>query len=62
MLTQETKAKIDSMTYAEMLRQWRFAPSGNPMFQGEVGNYFFQSMREKKKNVDFVAISKNIGW
>ena len=34
------KERIDRMSYEEMLRIWRFAPFGNPMFQGKAGDYF----------------------
>jgi hypothetical protein len=65
MILQYIKNKIDEMNYAEMLSKWRFSPSGNPMFEGETGDYFRQSMNEKKEKLapgEHVAISKAIGW
>ena len=63
-LTEELKAKIDAMSYMEMLGQWRFAEVGSPWFQGEVGKYFSDSMFGKR-DADpeaAVAASKAIGW
>lgn len=60
-----TKAKIDAMTYQQLLEKWRFAPLGDPMFQGESGHYFEQRMKEKRSEVGdagHIAASKAIGW
>lgn len=61
-LTEEWKQQIDNMSYRDMLTRWRFAPVGDPMFQGETGDYFTKVMFEKKKTVNHVAISKEIGF
>lgn len=59
----DIKAKIDAMPYAEMLYKWRFAAIGDPLFQGETGDYFAKVMKEKKpSDEERVRISKNIGW
>ncbi len=60
----DIKARIDAMTYEEMLRRNRFAPSGDPLFQGDVGKYFIKVMREKRAEDPggAVAASKRIGW
>lgn len=59
-LTPELKAKIDGMTRVEMASRWRFAPIGDPLFQGESGVYFAQRFKE----LDGMSpeISKHIGW
>jgi hypothetical protein len=65
MITKELKQQIDSMNYESMLTKWRFAPVGDPMFQGEVGDYFSKIMSEKKEllsSEEQVQISKDIGW
>ena len=62
MITEEIKTKIDNMSYKSMLSLWRFAPSGDPMFKGEVGKYFGDVMAEKRKTADHVSTSKYIGW
>ena len=64
-LTDKVKAKIDAMSYEDMLRDWRHAPLGAELFQGESGEYFTIAMAEKRKEVsggDHVAASKRIGW
>ena len=48
----ELKASIDAMSYESMLYRWRFAPFGDPFFQGEAGKYFAEVMSEKKKSAD----------
>ena len=63
-LTIENKAAIDEMTYEQLLRRWRFSPSGDPWFQGETGEYWSKRMKElRQKNPSgHVAASKRIGW
>lgn len=61
-LTKELKKEIDEMSYESMLSQWRFAIAGTLMFQDKSGDYFAKVMAEKKKSVDYMQISKNIGW
>ena len=58
------KAIIDGMTYEDLLRRWRFAPPGDPMFQGDAGKYYedrMQTLRDSDSG-DAVAASKRIGW
>jgi len=61
-LTEKLKEEINGMSYESMLRQWRSSPFGALIFEGESGDYFLKVMQEKKKKVDYVQISKNIGW
>lgn len=64
-LTQEVKNRIDGMTYQEMLSKWRFAPSGDSIFQGDSGKYFSEVMNRKREEVgpaEHTAASKAIGW
>ena len=59
------KKQINNMAYSETLSKWRFAPLGDPMFQGELGEYFIKVMAEKESKLisgEKTAISKNIGW
>lgn len=61
----EMKAWIDSASYDELLRKWRFSPAGDPFFCGEVGSYYRQRMAEKREQVGHdghVAASKAAGW
>jgi hypothetical protein len=60
-----TKKLIDQMPYTEMFSKWRFAPVGDPMFQGEVGDYFAKVMKDKRIQVgdaEHTRISKQLGW
>jgi hypothetical protein len=61
-LTPENKQTIDDKSYEGLLSRWRFAPSGDPWFQGETGQYWAKRMAELRDTVDHVAISKMIGW
>ncbi len=65
-LTDKLKATIDSMSYEDMLRNWRFAPIGDALFQDESGDYFSKRMKELRSQPDadarHVAASKSIGW
>jgi hypothetical protein len=64
-MTDKTKKEIDDMPYEAMLRRWRFAPIGDPMFTGEVGEYYSEVMATKRNQVgnkEHVAASKHIGW
>ena len=56
------KKQIDEMSYEQLLRLWRFAPVGEPLIQGDTGEYYSSVMGEKKNHVDHVAASKRIGW
>lgn len=59
------KAWIDNASYEQLLSRWRFAPVGDPVFQGDTGDYYAKVMREKKEQVggaEHVRISKAIGW
>ena len=65
MIDQKLKRQIDAMDYETMLRRWRFSPSGDPMFQGEVGEYFKEEMFKKRdalSGAEQVKISKAVGW
>jgi len=62
-LTEENKKHIDSLSYEQLLRKWRFSPSGDPWFQAETGNYWGERMNELKAKCDNpAAVSKTIGW
>lgn len=65
-LTAENKAKIDSMSYERLLRRWRYAPAGDPWFQGETGKYWGVRMKELRSKPGgdkmHTAASKEIGW
>lgn len=59
------KEWIDNASYVELLRKWRFSKSGDPFFQGEIGEYYKEKMEEVKKSLphsEVVAASKRVGW
>lgn len=64
-LTPDNKEKIDAMPYERLLSHWRFAPAGDPWFQGETGSYWSDRMRELRDkpngNAIHVAASKILG-
>ena len=64
MIDESTKNRINDMNYEQMLRKWRFAPIGDPLFQGEAGDYFAEVMKTKKSQLtDWkqARISKKVG-
>lgn len=64
-MTEEQKNWIDNASYQDLLRKWRFAPSGDPMFQDEAGKYYTEVMAKQRAelpNEVHVAASKSIGW
>jgi len=65
MTTQEAKQKIDDSSYERLLSHWWYAPAGDPMFVGEIGEYYTKVMSEKRQAVGpgaAVAASKAIVW
>jgi len=64
-IDKEMKAWIDGASYEELLRRWRFAPSGDPIFQGETGDYYTKVMAKKREEIgpgEHTKASKKIGW
>ncbi len=64
MTDNERKKWIDSASYEQLLSRWRLAPLGDPMFQGEVGDYY-REVLSRKRDADpgeHVRASKSIGW
>lgn len=61
-MNERTKRWIDAATYQDLLTKWRFASVGDPMFQGEIGEYYSKAMAEKRKTADHIQASKNVGW
>ncbi len=59
-LTQEIKDQIDTMSQYSMAHKWRFAKIGDPLLQGEVGDYFCESFKNKGGMTP--EISKDLGW
>jgi hypothetical protein len=64
-IKESIKQLIDDMSYEGMLESVRFAQIGEPLFCGEVGEYFAEVMNKKRKEIGdagHTAASKKIGW
>ena len=65
-LNESRKVYIDSLSYEALLSHCRFAPVGDPWFQGETGKYWMNRMSELRNipggNDVHVSASKGIGW
>ena len=62
-LTDENKTYIDSLSVEALLERARFAPIGDPWFQGETGTYWMKRLAELRNanNGAYVAASKRMG-
>jgi len=59
------KQWIDNATYEQLLQKWRFAPSGDSFFVGEVGSYYTEVLSKKRNGLSHaeqVSISKRVEW
>jgi hypothetical protein len=64
-MSKRNKEWIDNASYKELLYRWRYAPAGDPMFVGETGSYFENTMHKKKLLLspeEASNISKQISW
>ena len=62
---EQMRAWVDEASYEELLMRWRFAPSTDTIFHGDLGRHFVQTMASKKNALaisDQVTISKRVGW
>jgi hypothetical protein len=65
MTKEEMIAWIDKSNYEALLYSWRFGKSGDPMFEGDVGQHYSEVMFKKREALplgEAVRISKLIGW
>lgn len=61
----DQKEWIDTASYYALMNRWRFSKSGDPIFQGEAGDYYKKVMtelRQKVGNAEHVRVSKNLGF
>jgi hypothetical protein len=58
------KEWIDNASLEDLLRKWRFAPSGDPFFQEEVGDHYWRVMQAKREADprEWTRVSKKVGW
>lgn len=61
-MNERIKEWIDGASYEQLLSKWRYSPIGDPMLQGEAGEYYSKIMFQKKSTVNHVQASKNVGW
>ena len=62
-MTDDQKLWIDNASYEELLRKWRFAAVGDPIFRGDSGTYYAQTMRRKRpSDEEHAEVSKKIGF
>ena len=64
MTEQEMRNWIDNASYEQLLSKWRFAPVGDPLLQGEMGDHYAAEFA-RRRNEDparHVRASKKIGW
>lgn len=62
---QELRNWIDSTDDLDtLLRRWRFAKVGDPMFQGDIGDYYAKKMfgMRDADPTEWTAASKRVGW
>lgn len=65
MTKEEMVAWIDNASYAQLLEKWRFAPDGDALLRGEVGQHFYNVMAQKADQLpdeEIAKISKSVGW
>ena len=56
---------ISKATYKDLLLKNRFGVSGDPIFMGELGKIFTETMHKRKDELSpekQVLISKEVGW
>jgi hypothetical protein len=64
-MTEKDKIWIDTASYLDLFRRWRFAPAGDPILRGATGAYYAAVMAQRRKEVgdaEHTRISKLIGW
>lgn len=63
-MSPEDKALIDGMSTEQLLRRYRFSQIGDPIFQGDTGEYYMQVLFAKraKDPEAWPKISKAVGW
>jgi len=59
-MTDEQKKQIDAMSQYDMAYRWRFSKCGDPLLQGDTGDYFEKVFKEKGWFTP--EISKSLGF
>jgi hypothetical protein len=60
----EMIAWIDSASLYDLLKKWRFSSAKDPLFHGDIGDYYIKVMFGKRNaNPElWSAVSKQVGW
>ena len=61
----EKKQWIENASYQSLLHRWRFAPVGDPMFSGDLGEHYKRIINIKRAidgDEATIQASKSIGW
>ena len=63
-MTPEDEWWIDNASLEALLRRWRFAPCGDPIFEGDAAGYYEERMESLRREnpEEWTAASKRIGW
>lgn len=62
---EKMRAWIDQADYESLLRMWRFAIPGEPIFQGDMGDYYREVLARKREEIgpeEATKASKRVGW
>ena len=64
MTTEEMIKWIDNASVYSLLYKWRFSKSGDPFFQGEVGEHYEKVIGKAQSDHpdEWVSASKEMGW
>ena len=64
-MDKQTKHWRDTSSYYQLLSKNRFGEVGDPIFQGDLGQYFLHTLAKKRNELtsdEKVKINKQIGW
>ncbi len=56
---------IDTASYEQLLRKWRFAEVGDEWFTGDIGAHFSAMLSKRRAEIGpgaAAAASKSVGW
>ena len=61
---EEMRDWIDRQDFQGLLRWWRFAPAGDPFFQGETGEHYSREMARRRglEPDGGASASRRVGW
>lgn len=54
MTFENMKKWIDNADYETLFKRWIFGPSADPFFQGDIGDYYSETMAKKRIKINKV--------